>query len=72
MKWGRVGCAIFVGRMGLIMPGPRPPEVVLSAEERAALERLARAHTTGQQLAVRARVVLLAADGLTTSAVAPA
>jgi putative transposase len=58
--------------MGLIMPGPRPPEVVLSAEERAALERLARAHTTGQQLAVRARVVLLAADGLTTSAVARA
>jgi transposase len=54
------------------MPGPKPPEVVLSADERAALERLARAHTTGQQLAVRARVVLLTADGLTTSAVARA
>jgi putative transposase len=54
------------------MPGPRPPEVVLSADERAALERVARAHTTGQQLAVRARVVLLAADGRTTSAVARA
>jgi transposase len=54
------------------MPGPRPPEIVLSAAERAALERLARAHTTGQQLAVRARVVLLAGDGLTTSAVARA
>jgi putative transposase len=54
------------------MPGPRPPEVVLSAAERAALERLVRAHTTGQQLAVRARVVLLAADGMTTSAVARA
>ena len=45
---------------------------MLSAAERAALERLARAHTTGQQLAVRARVVLLAADGLTTSEVARA
>ena len=52
------------------MPGPKPPEIVLGAAERAALERLARAHTTGQQLAVRARIVLLAADGLTTSAVA--
>ena len=54
------------------MPGPKPPEIVLSEDERVALERLARAHTTGQQLAVRARVVLLAADGLTTSAVARA
>jgi putative transposase len=54
------------------MPGPRPPAIDLSPDERAALERLARAHTTGQQLAVRARVVLLAADGLTTSAVARA
>jgi putative transposase len=43
---------------------------VLSGEERAALERLVRAHTTGQQLAVRARIVLLAADGLSTSAAA--
>ncbi len=52
------------------MPGPRPPEIVLSGDERAALERLARAHTTGQQVAVRARIVLLAAEGLSTSAVA--
>ena len=44
------------------MPGPKPPEIVLSGDERAALERLARAHTTGQQLAARARIVLLAAD----------
>jgi transposase len=58
--------------MELAMPGPKPPEIVLSAAERAALERVARAHTTGQQLAVRARIVLLAADGLTTSAVARA
>ena len=54
------------------MPGPKPPEVVLSDEERRELERLVRAHTTGQQLAVRARIVLLAADGLSTSAVARA
>ncbi len=52
------------------MPGPKPPEIVLSSEERAELERLAQAHTTGQQLAVRARIVLLGAEGLTTSEVA--
>ena len=52
------------------MPGPKPPEIVLSGDERVALERLARAHTTGQQLAARARIVLLAAEGLSTSAVA--
>jgi putative transposase len=45
---------------------------VLSAAERTELERLARAHTTGQQLAVRARIVLLAAEGLNTSQVARA
>jgi transposase len=52
------------------MPGPKPPEIVVSSAERTALERLVRAHATGQQLAVRARIVLLAADGLSTSAVA--
>lgn len=54
------------------MPGPKPPPVELSGEERAALERLIRRPTTGQQLAERARIVLLAADGLNNSAVARA
>jgi putative transposase len=72
MGWGRVGWAIFRVGMGLVMPGPRPPEIVLSDEERAELGRLVRAHTTGQQLAVRARIVLLAAEGLSTSQVARA
>ena len=54
------------------MPGPKPPQIVLGAAERAELERLVRAHTTGQQLAVRARVVLLAAEGRSTSEVARA
>jgi len=52
------------------MPGPKPPEIVVGDEERAELERLVRAHTTGQQLAVRARIVLLAAEGRSTSEVA--
>src|SRR5438477_2882154 len=46
------------------MATPRPPRVVLSERERAELERLVRAFTTGQQLALRARIVLAAGDGL--------
>jgi hypothetical protein len=45
------------------MATPRPPKVVLMERERAELERLVRAYTTGQQLALRARIVLLAGDG---------
>lgn len=44
--------------------GPRPVAVALSEDVQAALERLARAHTTGQLVALRARIVLAAAAGL--------
>ena len=54
------------------MPGPRPPSVDLTDEERRELEVLVRRHKTGQQLADRARIVLRAADGLNNSAVARA
>ena len=46
------------------MPGPKLPALEVTAEERGELEGLARRPTTGQQLAERARIVLLAADGL--------
>ena len=46
------------------MATPRPPKVELSEAQRAELERLVRAFTTGQQLALRARIVLAAGDGL--------
>lgn len=52
------------------MPGPKPPAMVVTEEEREQLERLVRARTTGQQLAERARIVLLAATGLSTAEVA--
>ena len=52
------------------MPGPKPPSVKLTDEERRELERLVRRHTTGQQLAERTRIVLLAADGLNNSEIA--
>jgi putative transposase len=45
------------------MPGPRPPEVELADEERDALEKMVRRHNTRQQIALRGRIVLAAADG---------
>jgi hypothetical protein len=44
------------------MATPRPPKVVLSERERVDLDRLVSAYTTGPQLALRARIVLLAGD----------
>jgi len=52
------------------MPGPKPPSVDLTTEERRELEGLVRRHTTGQQVAERARIVLLAATGLNNSEIA--
>ncbi len=51
------------------MPGPPLPAIELTTEERAELERVARRPTTGQQLAERARIVLLAADGRNNCAI---
>ncbi len=47
------------------MPGPRSPRTIdLSAELRAALERVTRRSTVAAGVARRARIVLLAADGM--------
>src|SRR5919199_5912782 len=64
MRGSRVRCGILrVGVAG--MPGPKPPEVTLSAAERRELERLVCAQKTPQAVVRRARVVLLAAPGYT-------
>jgi putative transposase len=47
------------------MAWPLEP-LVLGADERRQLEYLVRAHSTPQQLALRARIILLAADGTGT------
>jgi transposase len=52
------------------MPGPKPPAMPLSEEERHALHTLIRAHKTPQHLSFRAQVVLLLAEGLTAPDVA--
>ena len=52
------------------MPGPTPPVVPLSEEERQALHTMIRAHTTPQHLSFRAQVILLLAAGLNAPEVA--
>jgi putative transposase len=44
--------------------GPKPPMIELTSVERQGLNNLLRRHSTPQQLALRARIVLAAADGL--------
>jgi putative transposase len=52
------------------MRGPQPPAVTLAADERQALEALARRPSTPQQQALRARLVLAAAAGLNNAQIA--
>jgi transposase len=52
------------------MPGPELPSIELTGEERQGLEALVRRHTAGQQLALRGRIVLAAADGVNQSTIA--
>jgi len=51
------------------MPGPKATLVTLSAEEQAALEELVRRHGTPQQIALRARIILAAAQGQSNRAI---
>src|SRR3972149_5241418 len=52
------------------MPGPTPAKIELSEKVRQALEKLASRHTTGQQKAQRARIILKAAEGKTHAEIA--
>jgi transposase len=45
------------------MPGPKPIPIELSDKVRQDLEKLVARHTTGQQKAQRARIILKAAEG---------
>jgi len=51
------------------MPGPAAVSIQLDAAQRAELEQVVRSQTTSKRLYVRARVVLLAADGWTNAAI---
>lgn len=52
------------------MRGPKPSAITLTEVERQELQRLIKRHTTPQQLALRARLILAAADGLNNAQVA--
>jgi putative transposase len=52
------------------MRGPQPPAIELTDEEQQGLAALVRRHTTPQQVALRARIVLAAADGLNNAQIA--
>ncbi len=52
------------------MRGPQPPAVTLTAEERRELAAIVRRPSAPQHLALRARIILLAADGANNSQIA--
>jgi transposase len=52
------------------MPHSKAVRLELSEIERSELERLVRRHKTAQALALRARIILLAANGLTNTTIA--
>lgn len=52
------------------MPGPKPEPIELSAAVRQDLEKLVARHTTGQQKAQRARIILRAAEGKNNAEIA--
>ncbi len=52
------------------MRGPKPTAITLTAAERQELEALTRRHATPQQVALRARIVLAAADGANNGQIA--
>lgn len=54
----------------LTMRGPKPSSIDLTDVERTELESLVRRHTTPQQLALRAQIVLAAAAGSNNSQIA--
>ena len=54
----------------LNMRGPKPPMIQVSLEERQGLETLVRRHTTAQQVALRARMMLAAAEGFNNAQIA--
>ena len=52
------------------MPGPRPPSIILTPRQRAALASLARRATSPQRTVRRVQTILMAADGANNQQVA--
>ena len=52
------------------MPGPKPPPIELTPIEQQELGKLVNRHNVGQQIALRGRIVLAAAEGKNNSEIA--
>lgn len=52
------------------MSGPKPPAIELTPIEQQELEKLVQRHNVGQQIALRGRIVLAAAEGKNNSEIA--
>jgi hypothetical protein len=52
------------------MPGPRAVPIVLSNADRVHLEKTVRQQTAPQRMVLRSQIVLLAAEGLSNTAIA--
>jgi len=52
------------------MPGPKPPPIELTPIEQQELKKLVNRHNVGQQIALRGRIVLAAAEGKNNSEIA--
>jgi putative transposase len=52
------------------MRGQKPPPIALTVAERRELDALIRRHTTAQQVALRARIIVAAAEGHNNSQIA--
>ena len=52
------------------MPGPKVPGIELKLDEKQELEKLVKRHNLGQQIALRGRIVLAAAEGQNNSQIA--
>ena len=52
------------------MPGPQPASLALTLAEKEELEKLVKRHLVGQQIALRARIVLAAGEGKSNSQIA--
>ena len=52
------------------MRGPKPPRIELTDAERQALEELVRRHSTPQQIALRAQIILATAEGYNNAQIA--
>ena len=52
------------------MAGPKPTRIDLSETERQELQKLVRRHNVGQQIALRGRIIVMAAEGKSNAEIA--